>query len=143
MNKTIKNIFIFQLTLFFVVFLLLFTELQEFFPLSPVISIILFSLMGIVFVFLVRKRIKKGKVKKILIMNGLSAFGIMFFSILHNLFYAIGEISGEGFLKGVIDVVGGTVFIIGVVISPLVFLGTAVFVVFDFKNQKKEDSKKD
>lgn len=138
MKKSLKIIFFVQIILFLLVILFLFTPLNEVSSISASIFFILFSLMGIVFTFLVKKNIEKGKLRKVLLINGLSAFGVLFFSVLHNLVYALTEIVENNILTLFLGFIGGTFFILGVLISPIVFLIASIFtiVLYIKKNRK-------
>jgi hypothetical protein len=137
MKKWLKIIFFSQILLFILVILFLFTPLNEISTISAMIFFILFSLIGIVSVFLVKRNMEKGKLKRLLIINGLSAFGVMFFSVVHNLFYALNEISGRTIFVKLLEFLEGTFFILGVLISPIVFLVTMVLIVIELSKKKE------
>jgi hypothetical protein len=142
MKKYLKTIFIIQLVLFLLVILLLFTQLNELFPLSPSIFFIISSLIGLVFTILIIKNIEKGKLKTMLVVNGLSSFGVMFFSVIHNLFYALGEVVGNVLLQKIISGIGGFFFILGVLICPIAFLVSSILsVIFYYKSRVVEQKK--
>jgi hypothetical protein len=136
MNKRLKTVFILQLVLIFVVLILLFTELNEFLPMAPMIVFILFSTIGLIFTLLVKRNLQKGKLKTILLINGLSAFGLMLFAILHNLMYALAEMVSNGVITTLLEFMSGTFFIIGVIGCPVVFLVSSVLAAMQFKKVK-------
>ena len=135
MQKVIKSLFLVQIGLFILTLLFLFTPVGEMFLPGGFILLAIFSLLGLVFTFFVRKHLKKSKLKKILVINGLSSFGLLFFSVLHNLMYALGEVINIEILGKVIGFIGGAFFITGVVVSPVVFLITTITSIIYFRKK--------
>jgi len=100
----------------------------------------LFSLLGLaLMVFTLRSEVK-GRLRKLLILAGASALGFFVFVILHNLFYALAEvtsnITGLSYLMEVFHV---AFFFIAIFGCPLGFLvGVAGSIVLFIKNNKKD-----
>ena len=92
---------------------------------------IIFSLLGIVLIFLTLKEKLEGKLKKFLILTGASAAGFFIFVLLHNLFYALGTITSHipvlNYLIGSLHV---AFFILAVPVCPLGFLIGAAGTIF-------------
>jgi hypothetical protein len=138
-DNVLKLIFIFEFILFICVLILLFTELNETFPISPLFIFIIFSPLGIVQFCLTKKNITENKLKTVLMINGLSSFGVTFFAILHNLFYAFTQMIEQSVLLSVLGFLEATSFIVAIVICPIVFLITAILsVVFYFESRVEE-----
>jgi len=91
---------------------------------------IIFSLLGIVLIFLTLKRKIKGTLRKLLLLTGASAAGFFIFVFLHNAFYALGivtsHIAALNYLMKVLHVV---FFIIAIFVCPLGFLIGTVSVI--------------
>jgi hypothetical protein len=138
-NKWLKGIFIFQTIIFIIVLLFLFTELNELSPIAPVLALVIFSSLGLVQFFLAKKKIEDRKLKISLMINGLSSFGVIFFAILHNAFYALGEMGKQVVFVDLLGFLEGAFFIIAIVVCPILFLITAILsVIFYFKNRVEE-----
>jgi hypothetical protein len=74
--------------------------------------------------------------------NGLSSFGVAFFAILHNLFYALAQLIGEGIFVKILGFLEGTFFVVAIVACPIVFLITAILsVIFYYKSRVVEQKK--
>lgn len=122
-------------------FLSFFSEYIErlLFIIAAVLGFI-FLLLGITLIFLTIKQKIKGKLKIFLILMGISAISPLVFSILHNVFYALGII-GENItvIKYLMEFLHVASFIIAMVISPIGFLVGAVgsMVLFVKKGRKK------
>jgi hypothetical protein len=141
-NKWLKPIFIFESILFILVLLFLFTELNELLPIAPVFAFIIFSPLGLVQFFLVKKNIEDKKLKISLMINGLSSFGVAFFAVLHNLFYALAQLIGEGIFVKILGFLEGTFFVVAIVACPIVFLITSILsVIFYYKSRGVEQKK--
>lgn len=82
---------------------------------------------GIIFVFaaimslLIAFTLNWNTVKKFTFLTIAALVSFIVFVILHNLFYALGEMVGEGFLSYLISVFGALAFIIAVLICPPAF----------------------
>jgi len=91
---------------------------------------IIFSLLGIVLIFLTLKKKIKGVLRKFLLLTGASAVGFFLFIFLHNAFYALGTITGHiillNYLTEILHVMS---FIIAIFVCPLGFLIGTVNVV--------------
>lgn len=138
MPKIIKTLFFIQIALFISSMLFLFTPIGELFLPGGMILLAIFSIVGLVFIILVRRKMKEGKLKKSLLINGYSAFGVLVFSVLHNLMYALGEMIMGNTLEYIIGVTGGGLFILSVVICPVIFLITAITSIVYYSKSKKQ-----
>ncbi len=103
-----------------------------------------FSFLGAGLIFLTKKEKVKRGLRKFLILTGASAVGFVAGSILHNLFYGLGEIAGDiialNFLAQVFHVI---FFIIAVLICPFVFLvGAAGSMTLLAREKKGKSAKK-
>jgi hypothetical protein len=96
---------------------------------------VLFSPLGLVQFFLTRKNIKKKRLKIWLMINGLSSFGVLFFAVIHNLFYALAELSNGLMLVNFLGFLEGTFFIVAVAVCPIIFLITAILSVISYFKQ--------
>ncbi len=109
--------------------------------LFPIIAILgfIFLLLGITLIFLTIKRKIKGKLKIFLLLTGIAAICPLVFSILHNLFYALGIIGKNIIIiKYVMEFLHIASFIIALVVSPVGFLVGAIgSIVLFIKNKKK------
>lgn len=84
---------------------------------------LIFLILGIFLIYLTLKLKVKGKLKKFLILTGISAIGPLVFSILHNLFYALEVISNNiAVLKYLMGFLHVASFLIALLISPVGFL---------------------
>jgi len=116
---TLLGVFIFVLSQFFIpAFRNLFRGSKLF--LGP---LIIFSLLGILLLVLTLKNKIERKLKKFLLLTGASATGFFVFVFLHNVFYALGKITGHiliiNYLMEALHVV---FFIIAIFICPIGFL---------------------
>jgi hypothetical protein len=76
---------------------------------------------------------KKSKLKTLLLINGLSAFGFMLFAILHNLLYAVAEMMSVSTLNSVLNMSSGFFFIMNVVGCPILFLVSAIMSIIEYR----------
>ena len=101
---------------------------------------VIFSVFGIVLMFLTLKQKIDGILKKFLILTGASATGFFVFVFLHNMFYALGVVTNQipilSFIMGVFHVV---CFIIAIFVCPLGFVIGAIGTIVAF-TKKKESS---
>ena len=87
------------------------------------IPFIIFSLLGLILLFLILKQKVKGKIKKFLLLTGISASGIFISIFLHNVFYALAVITSHIiFLNYLMEGLHVAFFILGLIICPLGFL---------------------
>ena len=133
-----------------VVFLLIISEffipaIRELFRGSPLflLPFVVFSLLGIVLLFLTLKQKVEGALKWFLILTGASAGGFFVFVFLHNAFYALNVVTSHIIvLNYLTEILHITFFIIAVLVCPLGFLigllGSAVL----FIKRKRANSKK-
>ena len=83
----------------------------------------IFCLLGLVLLILSLREKSIGKLKKFLILTGVSASGFFIFVILHNLFYALGMIVEEIFiLNYLIEGLHVVFFLTAVIVCPIGFL---------------------
>jgi len=82
---------------------------------------LLFLVLGIALIILSRK--EKGKIKTFLLLTGISAISPLAFSVLHNLFYALGILlENIAVIKYMMEILHVTSFIIAMAVSPIGFL---------------------
>ncbi len=87
----------------------------------------IFSLLGAVLTFLTLRKKVKGKLRKFLILTGVSATGFFISVLLHNFFYALGVIASRIIiLKYLMEFFHGAFFIIAIFVCPIGFLIGAV-----------------
>jgi len=87
------------------------------------VPMIVFFLLGLILIFLALKRKKEGKLKKFLILTGLSASGFLVSIFLHNAFYALGIITSQVVgLNYLMEALAVAFFFIGLFVCPLGFL---------------------
>jgi len=130
-----------------VVFLLIMSQL--FIPLvgelisGPIVFLlpfIIFSLLGIILVFLTIKQKVEGTLKKFLILTGISATGFFVCVFLHNVFYGLSIITNQiPILSFVMEMLDIAFFIIATLICPLAFVIGAIGSIIVFINKKKEN----
>ena len=85
-------------------------------------AIILF-LLSCLLIFLTFKLKLKGKLKKFLLLTGASAAGFFVFSVLHNVFYALGILSSNiPVLVNLMEILHVLSFIIAILVCPICFL---------------------
>jgi hypothetical protein len=101
---------------------------------------VIFSLLGVLLIFLVLKQNIKGGLKKYLSLTGVSAISFFIFVFLHNVFYGLAEISSNIILlKNLMEVLYVIFFIIAIFICPLGFLiGSINSIIVFIKNRKKD-----
>ncbi len=78
----------------------------------------IFLLLGIFLLFLSKKQ--ERKLKRNLILVGISAISPLLFSVLHNVFYALATKFEN--IKFLFDVLSASSFIIAIIISPALFI---------------------
>jgi len=84
-----------------------------------------FLVLGVILALKARK--EKGKLRVFLLLAGLSAVAPLVFSILHNLFYALAEVSKNvTLLKYLFEFLHGASFIIALLVAPVAFIAGAV-----------------
>ena len=122
---SIKAVFTLLLLNFILLLGLMFIPtIRNFFQGMPFLIIMgIFFLLGGLLTFLVYKQKLGGKLKNYLLLTGFSAVGFFVFAVLHNLFYALGELSKNiAVLPTVLEYIHATFFIISVIICPIGFL---------------------
>jgi hypothetical protein len=124
-KKILTIIFSLQIIFFILILLTIFFFIET---IHPLYSFIPFILSGIVLTILSMKWVEEKKLKRWLIINGLSATSLILFAILHNLFYALNTVVDNTVLSSIISVLEGGSFLISIPVSPIVFLVSAVYV---------------
>jgi hypothetical protein len=94
----------------------------------------LFTVLGIVMIVINKKFKSDTKLRKWVLINGISSVCVLLLSIFHNLFYALGELVSNTVLNTVISVLGGLFFILAIVVAPLMFLISFIIL---FKSLRK------
>ena len=98
---------------------------------------IVFSLLGMVLIFLTLKEKVEGKLKKFLILTGVSSAGFFISILLHNVFYALGVITGDiAVLSYLMEIIHTAFFIIAIFVCPLGFLIGVLGSVVQFVTKK-------
>jgi len=132
---TLIAVFILILSQFFV------PIISEFFKgsLLFLLPFVVFSLLGALLVFLILKQDIQGKLRKYLLLTGISAISFFIFIFLHNIFYALAEISSNvTILKYLMKFLEGMFFIMATLICPLMFLiGAMGSIIIFIKIRKK------
>ena len=103
------------------------------------LPLIIFSLLGIILLVLTLKNKIEVKLKKFLLLTGASAAGFFVFVLLHNFFYALGEITGHipiiNYLMEALHIVS---FVAAIFICPIGFLvGIAGSIVLFIKKRNE------
>ena len=102
-----------------------------------------FSLLGIVLLFLTLKQKVEGVLKWFLILTGASAGGFFIFVFLHNAFYALNMITSHIIMLNYLtEILHVAFFIIAVLICPLGFLIGLLGSIVLFINKKGVNSRK-
>ena len=129
-------IILFSLQILFFILVLL-TILFFIETISPLYSFLPFTISGIVITFLSKKWLEKGKLRKWLMINGLSATALIVLSVLHNLFYALNTVVDNTVLSSIISVLEGGSFLLSIPVSPILFLVSTVVVIVLWVKGKK------
>ena len=132
---TLIIVFIFILSEFFV------PIISEFFKgsLLFLLPFVVFSLLGVLLIFLILKQNIQGKLRKYLLLTGIPAISFFIFIFLHNIFYALAEISSDvTILKYLMKFLEGIFFIIAIFICPLMFLIGAIGSIIIFIKIRKK-----
>jgi len=102
---------------------------------------IIFSLLGIVLIFLTIKQKANGALKRFLILTGGSATGFFVFVLLHNFFYGLGIITNQIFILSLImEILHAAFFIIAIFVCPLGFVIGLIGTIVASIKKRKEDS---
>lgn len=89
---------------------------------------IIFTLLGLLLLFLTIRQKVQGRLKKLLLAVSLSAIGIFFGIVLHNLLYALTEIiTRPAILLKLFEGLHVVFFFIAVVVSPLIFIFATIY----------------
>lgn len=92
------------------------------FPLVAV-PVIAFFVLGLALVFFTRKRKVKGKLKKFLMLTGVSSAGFFVSILLHNFLYGLAVITARiTILHYLMEALHGLFFIVGIIVCPIGFL---------------------
>jgi len=128
------GLFLFILSEFFV------PAVRDFFRGSELflLPFVIFSLLGIVLIFLTLKQKEQGALKKFLLLTGVSAAGFFIFIFLHNAFYALGVITSHiPVLNSLMEALHVVFFLIAIPVCPLGFLIGVVNVIVIIKRKNK------
>jgi hypothetical protein len=91
---------------------------------------IIFSLLGVILIFLTIKEKIQNKLKDSLLLTGISSAGFFISIFLHNIFYGLAAISEKvvvlSYLMKFFDV---SFFIIAIFVCPLLFLTSAIITI--------------
>jgi len=128
-EKILKSILYMMLGIFillmsyFILFPLFIDDVGRSFFLFIAILGLIFLLFGVTLIYLTIKQGIKGKLRIFLLLTGVSAISPLVFSVLHNVFYALGIISKNILIiKYTMEVLHVVSFLIAIPISPIVFL---------------------
>jgi len=131
---TLIAVFILILSQFFV------PIIREFFKgfLLFLLPFVIFSLLGVLLVFLILKQNIQGKIRKYLLLTGVSAISFFAFVFLHNVFYGLGIISSNIILlKNLMEILHVIFFITATLVCPLMFLIGAIGSIIIFIKKRK------
>ena len=99
---------------------------------------IIFSLLGIALICLTLKGKIGGALKKFLILTGASAAGFFVSTLLHNVFYGLGVITGHiTILNYLMEILHVAFFIVAIFVCPLGFLIGVVGSIVMFVKRKR------
>jgi len=137
MNK-LKAVFYSMLVIFVLIMLYLFVPFVQSLKrtLFPVVAGlgILFFILGIVLIVMTIRSKVKGRLRKFLLLTGISASGILVSVLLHNLVYGLMiYFFGEGFWGGGDEAV---FFILGLIVFPVLFLVGGIGGIWGFRKKK-------
>lgn len=108
-----------------------------------IISAVILVILGGILVALTLLQKVEGKLKKFLILAGTSAPGFFVFVILHNIFYALGQITSHitiiSYLMKALEVI---FFLTAIFICPIGFLIGVVGAIIMFNKKRKIPKKK-
>ncbi len=138
--KKIMTIFWLLIVLFlFILGQFFIPAMENFFRgLMFLLPLILFSLSGGLLLFYALKLEKGKKDRKFFTLTGASALGFFVFVFLHNGFYALAVISAKvAVLRGILEFLHATFFIIATILCPLGFLVGAIGVIILLIRGKK------
>ncbi|MFC1727558.1 hypothetical protein ACFL0Y_03470 [Patescibacteria group bacterium] len=94
-------------------------------------------ILGGALVWLTLKQEKKGLLRKFLLLTGGSAMGLLAFSVLHNLFYAVEVITKDVLLiSRLAGLIHALFFIVAVIICPIGFLVGAIGTILRLVNPR-------
>lgn len=136
----VKAIFLFLIGIFLVILsMFLIPPVREFFK-GPLFLVIFaaFSFLGFALIFMTLKEKVKGKLKKFLLLTGVSSLGFFIGVLLHNFLYALAVITEDiVILHYLMEALQVVFFIMAVFICPIGFLiGTGGSLVVFFKKGK-------
>lgn len=103
------------------------------------VPFIIFSLLGVLLIFLILKQDIQGKLRKYLLLTGVSATSFFIFIFLYNIFYGLGIIASNIILlKNLMEILHTIFFIIALFICPLMFLIGSIGSIIIFIKMRKE-----
>jgi len=109
-------------------------------PYIIILWVLLFS-AGVGLVITTYKEKISGKRKFFLLFSGFSSAGFLLFVVLHNLFYALGTITGNlGILNKIINFFEGAFFLVATIICPVVLIVGIVGTLILLKKSQSEKS---
>ena len=107
-------------------------------PYIIILWVLLFS-AGVGLVITTYKEKISGKRKFFLLFSGFSSAGFLLFVVLHNLFYALGTITGNlGILNKIINFFEGAFFLVATIICPVVLIVGIVGTLILLKKSQSE-----
>ncbi len=99
---------------------------------------IIFSLLGALLIFLVLKQEIEGKLKKFLMLTGMSALGTFIAIFLHNAFYALGVLTENIIvLHYFMEAIHVFFFLVAIFVCPIGFIAGVLGVFFNFFKKRK------
>ena len=102
------------------------------------IPFIIFAFLGLTLIFLTIKQKVKGRLRKFLLLTGGSAVSFLAGIVLHNLFYAVGQITIRlPLLHYLSEILHTVFFFIAIPASPLCFLVGALYTIILLFKQNK------
>jgi hypothetical protein len=103
-----------------------------------IISGVILVILGSILIGLTLVQKVEGKLKKFLILTGASAAGFFVFALLHNIFYALEQVSGHitilSYLMKAFEVI---FFLIAIFACPIGFLVRAIGTIAMFNKKRK------
>jgi len=103
-----------------------------------IISGVILVLLGSMLIGLTLVQKVEGKLKKLLILTGASAAGLFVFALLHNIFYALGQVTGHitilSYLMKAFEVI---FFLTAIFASPIGFLIGVIGTIVMFNKKRK------
>ena len=107
------------------------------------IPLIIFSLVGGILIFSTKKSETEGKIRRFLMLTGISSASFFIGIFLHNLFYALAIITSNLiFLNFLLRAFEVGFFLLAIIVCPIAFcVGTIGSIILLIKNRGKEPAK--